>query len=84
VMITMYYKNAVKIPGLMFSVFLIILWTFRFFIEFVKENQVASEATMKLNIGQQLSIPFALIGVGLLIGVLIRYKKKQAEKKPTT
>jgi prolipoprotein diacylglyceryltransferase len=35
----------------------------RFLIEFLKENQVASEATMVLNLGQWLSLPFILVGL---------------------
>jgi prolipoprotein diacylglyceryl transferase len=44
------------------SIFLILVFSSRFFIEFLKEDQVAFEATMKLNMGQLLSIPFILMG----------------------
>jgi len=41
---------------------------------FLKEDQVAFEATMKLNMGQWLSIPFIIMGiVGLYLG--LKYKK---------
>jgi phosphatidylglycerol:prolipoprotein diacylglycerol transferase len=44
----------------------ILTFTARFFIEFLKEDQVAFEATMKLNMGQLLSIPIVLMAlVGL-------------------
>ena len=39
------------------------IFTFRFFIEFLKENQVNFEDSMTLNMGQWLSIPFVIIGV---------------------
>jgi prolipoprotein diacylglyceryltransferase len=39
----------------------------RFLIEFIKEPQVGFEQAMALNMGQLLSIPFILLGVGLLI-----------------
>ena len=38
----------------------------RFFIEFVKENQEVWEASMALNMGQILSIPFIVVGLLML------------------
>jgi prolipoprotein diacylglyceryltransferase len=38
----------------------------RFFIEFVKEIQVDFEAGMALNMGQILSIPFVVLGIYLI------------------
>lgn len=61
--------------GLLFSLFLILLFSVRFFIEFIKEVQVEFEQTMSLNMGQWLSIPFVLLGVFLLIR---SYKLKTA------
>jgi len=49
--------------GFLFGVFLSMLFIARFFIEFAKENQVAFEDTMQLNMGQWLSIPFVLVGL---------------------
>ncbi|MCC8070765.1 MAG: prolipoprotein diacylglyceryl transferase [Bacteroidales bacterium] len=64
----MYWKkNAERRPGLIFGVFFIILFSTRFLIEFIKNDQVPQEATMTLNLGQQLSIPFILIGIGLVL-----------------
>ena len=60
-------KHAQRRPGLIFGVFLTWLFGARFLIEFVKNDQVAREATMALNLGQQLSIPFIIIGIGLII-----------------
>ena len=60
-------KHAQQRPGLIFGVFLTWLFGARFLIEFVKNDQVAREATMALNLGQQLSIPFILIGIGLIV-----------------
>ncbi|WP_137404565.1 prolipoprotein diacylglyceryl transferase [Echinicola rosea] len=42
------------------------LWSVRFAIEFVKENQVPFEEQLPLNMGQLLSIPFALLGLWLI------------------
>jgi phosphatidylglycerol---prolipoprotein diacylglyceryl transferase len=52
--------------GLYIGLFLVMVFTFRFFIEFVKEVQVSFEESMSLNMGQILSIPFVLIGLGVL------------------
>lgn len=68
VLMWMYWKkHAQRRPGLIFGVFLTWLFGARFLIEFVKNDQVAREATMALNLGQQLSIPFIIIGIGLII-----------------
>jgi len=53
-------------PGFIFGMFLILLFTVRFFIEFVKVTQVGFEAGMVLNMGQWLSIPFVLVGLYLV------------------
>ena len=50
--------------GFLFGAFLVMLWTVRFFVEFVKEPQGEEYITMlSLNTGQMLSIPFILIGL---------------------
>lgn len=50
--------------GFLFGLFLVLLWTIRFFVEFVKEPQGEEYFTMMgLNTGQLLSIPFILIGL---------------------
>lgn len=53
--------------GSMLGIFLIWVFTLRFLYEYLKEDQVAKEAAMYLNIGQQLSIPLVLIGLFFLI-----------------
>lgn len=64
----MYWKrNAEARPGLIFGTFLIGTFFSRFLIEFIKNDQEAFEATMTLNMGQLLSIPFVLLGIGLVI-----------------
>jgi phosphatidylglycerol:prolipoprotein diacylglycerol transferase len=68
VLMRIYWKNKGKQkPGLLFGVFLVMVFGFRFFVEYVKEDQVAFEAGMKLNMGQLLSIPFILAGIAILI-----------------
>lgn len=56
-----------KKDGFLFGIFLCILFGLRFFYEFIKENQVAFEDVLFLNMGQFLSIPFVIVGIGLLI-----------------
>lgn len=53
--------------GFIFGLFLILLFTARFLIEYVKENQVAAEAGRILNNGQLLSIPFIVTGIAVII-----------------
>lgn len=59
-------KNWNKRIGGISGLFLILLFGFRFCIEFMKENQVNFEDSMTLNMGQWLSIPFILVGAYLL------------------
>jgi len=64
----MYWKtNAKNKPGLLLGTFFILIFTARFLIEFIKEEQEAFEAGMALNMGQLLSIPLILLGIFLLI-----------------
>ena len=70
----LYWKNktAKQKEGLIIGVFFIGIFLSRFLIEFVKEDQEAFEATMTLNMGQWLSIPFILAGILLLIRAIKR------------
>ena len=56
-------KDAWKKEGLIFGIFMICIFTSRFFIEFLKEVQEPFEEGMTLNMGQLLSIPFVLMGI---------------------
>ncbi len=72
-LIIYYFKFARgKVPaGRTTGIILFVIFTARFIIEFFKEVQVAKEIQMVenigLNIGQLLSIPFMIVGLGLLI-----------------
>lgn len=63
------YKNRLQKTnrGFFFGLFLIGCFGMRFLIEFIKEPQVSFEEGMLLNMGQLLSIPFILAGIGVLI-----------------
>lgn len=72
----MYWKkNAEERPWLITGVFFIGIFLPRFLIEFVKNVQVGSEyeliAKYGMNLGQMLSVPFIIIGVGLVIWALV-------------
>lgn len=69
-------KNAEERPGLIFGVFLIGIFTPRFFIEFIKNPQEAFEQSMALNMGQWLSIPFIIAGISLIIYAMRRPRMK--------
>jgi phosphatidylglycerol---prolipoprotein diacylglyceryl transferase len=63
-------KKGENIQGTLISLLCILLFTARFFIEFLKETQVEFEKTMILNMGQILSIPFIIAGfVGLFLSI---------------
>jgi len=57
-----YRKDGKPPPGLLFGLFLILVFGVRFLFEFIKEPQVGFEQGMALNLGQLLSIPFVLMG----------------------
>ena len=65
-----YWKTDKKQKtGFLFGVFMIGLWSARFFIEFFKEAQVdgREDWILSLNTGQVLSIPLILIGLWLML-----------------
>lgn len=67
VLMFLYRKTSAKNrPGVLLGVFFVLIFTPRFFIEFIKEDQEAFEAGMMLNMGQWLSIPFVLVGLFLV------------------
>ncbi|MEF9932315.1 MAG: prolipoprotein diacylglyceryl transferase, partial [Bacteroidales bacterium] len=61
-----FYLDKIK-RGLLIGIFFIGIFGSRFFIEFIKENQVSFEQGMVLDMGQWLSIPFVLLGIYLII-----------------
>ena len=68
IMIFLYKKYSTKLHrGFFFGLCLTLIFTFRFFIEFLKENQVDFEQGMSLNMGQWLSIPFIIVGLGSIL-----------------
>ncbi len=78
----LYYRaNKDKVrDGFIFGVFMIALFAARFFIEFVKNDQVRFENGMQFNMGQLLSLPFILLGIALII--YTKYKPRYFSKMP--
>ena len=85
VLLTFYRKRYMKVrDGFIFGVFMILLFAARFFIEFVKNDQVAFEAGMQFNMGQLLSLPFILAGVLMILWTKARPKYFSQEPLPKT
>jgi len=64
ILMYVYWKtNKSEQQGFLFGLFLVLLWTVRFCVEYVKEPQNIERADWLLNTGQLLSIPFILIGL---------------------
>ncbi len=76
IMILLYKKRREKLNyGFFFGLVLVLIFTARFLIEFLKEDQVGYEKEMFFNMGQLLSLPYILIGVGFIIYGLIKTKR---------
>ena len=78
ILLFMLWKNTPGMPeGRLFGSFVVILFSLRFFYEFLKENQVDFEDSLSLNMGQVLSIPMVMAGGW----ILFRSFRMMAEKK---
>ena len=70
VMWYLYWKTDKKQQtGYLFGLFMLVLWSLRFFIEFLKEAQIAEREDWvfnALNTGQILSVPLVMIGLWLM------------------
>ena len=58
--------------GSFVGIFLIVCFGSRFLIEYIKNPQVSFEEGMLLNMGQLLSIPFVLLGIGFVVYACVR------------
>ncbi|MGL5785991.1 MAG: prolipoprotein diacylglyceryl transferase [Bacteroidales bacterium] len=68
--IILYYKYPQKVgTGFFFGFCLTTIFTFRFFVEYVKEVQGGiDDGSLMIDLGQILSIPFILLGIACLVG----------------
>jgi phosphatidylglycerol---prolipoprotein diacylglyceryl transferase len=71
-------KRTTVGPGFMFGMLCVLLFIERFIDEFFKENQVAFEGSLPINMGQILSIPF------IIIGIYMMWNSKRLMLKPET
>ena len=68
IMMGLYIKLRDQLKnGFFFGLASVLFFIARFLIEFVKENQVGFEDGMTFNMGQLLSLPYILLGVGFMI-----------------
>jgi prolipoprotein diacylglyceryl transferase len=71
----LYWKtNKGQQEGYLFGLFLVLLWTVRFIVEYFKVAQVDERSDWLFNTGQLLSIPFILLGLYFMFA----YKSKKA------
>lgn len=70
------YKNRLgkMYRGTFIGLFFLGCFGMRFLIEFIKEPQVGFEQGMAINMGQILSIPFILAGIGLIAYAYVKRK----------
>jgi len=67
-LLTIYKKQRYKVKqGFLTGLFLLLVFTARFFLEFVKARQASYSYNLPLSVGQLLSIPFLLTGIVLII-----------------
>ena len=76
IMMILYQKMRDKLKnGFFFGLATVLFFSARFIIEFVKENQVGFEDDMTLNMGQLLSLPYIVVGIGFIIYGLMKTRK---------
>lgn len=75
--LNLFYHRVKARNGFTFGLFLFLMFSARFALEFFKIDQVAFESGMVLNMGQWLSLPFILAGVFLM---LRKPKKERANE----
>jgi prolipoprotein diacylglyceryl transferase len=82
ILILLYKTQREKLKnGFFFGLVLVLIFTARFIIEFVKENQVGFEDGMTFNMGQLLSLPYIFAGIVFII-IGIRKTLKLSAQHP--
>lgn len=75
ILMGIYLKKGTQLKeGFLFGLFLVLMFTTRFFMEFIKAEQVDFEKGMLINMGQILSLP--MIAIGLVILFMVQTNKK--------
>jgi len=70
-------KRPLLRNGFFLGLSMSLIFIARFFIEFLKERQVSFEEQMTLDMGQILSIPFILVGIGFVVYGLRKTKNEE-------
>ncbi len=85
VLMWLYWKsNASQLKGFLLGTFFVLLFSARFFIEYLKESQGGSDdagllASYGINMGQMLSLPLVLFGLFLVFRKISEFKKGKIE-----
>lgn len=80
IMLILYLKMRDRFRnGILFGLATVLFFIARFVIEFLKEDQVGFEDGMTFNMGQLLSLPYILVGIGFIIYGLWKTKKLSAQ-----
>lgn len=78
----MYEKTHVRMKnGVLLGSFFLLMAPGRFLVEFLKENQVATESGLALNFGQLFSIPFFVYGFILVLKGMRQVEEKKSVKR---
>tara|TARA_R110000772_G_scaffold109543_2_gene212798 strand:+ start:333 stop:683 length:351 start_codon:yes stop_codon:yes gene_type:complete len=81
IMMILYKKRGDRLKnGFLFGLGFVLFGIARFLIEFVKENQVGYEDGMTFNMGQLLSFPFIVVGIGFMIYGLWKTSKLSVQQ----
>jgi prolipoprotein diacylglyceryl transferase len=68
IMMILYIKMRDRLKnGILFGLATVLFFIARFIIEFLKEDQVGFEKGMTFNMGQLLSLPYIVVGIGFII-----------------
>ena len=79
ILLSLYRKRGRELAsGTLIGLFLALVFTARFLIEFVKERHAAFAADLPLSMGQILSLPLIALGIGLVLWV----RGRQPEETP--
>ncbi len=82
VMILLYKTRRDKLKnGFFFGLVLLLIFTARFLIEFLKEDQVGFEKGMFFNMGQLLSLPYIFVGIAFIIYGIKKTRKLSAQQQ---
>ncbi len=77
------YRSKLQ-NGFLFGVSISLVFIARFLIEFVKERQVSFEEQMLFDMGQLLSIPFILLGLGFMVHGWVKTRKSKPKSEILT